>query len=292
MRASGQFPATRQSIVEAIRSSDAPTRQRAFDVLVASYWKPVYKYVRLRWHASPEDAEDLTQEFFARAFEHGSLGRHDPSRARFRTFVRLLVDGLVKNARKAATRLKRGGGAVLVPLDFPGAERELADASELASQDDDALFRAEWIRSLFEVAIGRLRAECVATAKDQQFAVFERYDIEAQNARQPLTYADLAREFGVPATQITNYLAYVRRRLRHHVLDVVRELTATDREFRAEAADVLGFTEREIGDAPDPREATEASRATRPGRRAGVAASSNRSRSHTIDHHFGPKGAP
>ncbi len=254
MGVSGPFPATRQSIVEAIGASDPATRQRAFDVLVASYWKPVYKYIRLRWHASPEDAEDLTQEFFARAFEHGSLERHDPSRAEFRTFVRLLVDGLVKNARKAATRLKRGGGASFVPLDFPGAEGELAEAVAPGIQDDDALFRAEWIRSLFEVAIGRLRVECVETGKAEQFAVFERYDIEAQNARQTLTYADLAREFGVPGTQITNYLAYVRRRLRHHVLDVLRELTATDREFRAEAEDVLGYSGEEIRNAVrDPR---------------------------------------
>lgn len=243
MGVSSQFPATRRSIVEAIRSSDPDTRRAAFDVLVASYWKPVYKYVRLRWHAQAQDAEDLTQEFFARAFEQGFLDRYDASRARFRTFLRTCVDGMVKNAHKSAGRLKRGGAAMIVPLDFPGAETEIAEANSSRDRDEEDLFRLEWIRSLFEVAIERLRAECADQGKQVQFAVFERYDVRAPNTDKPVTYAELAQEYGVPATQITNYLAFARRRLRHHVLDVLRELTATDREFRAEAQDVLGISD-------------------------------------------------
>src|SRR5512140_2459237 len=63
------FPGTRHSIVAAIRSGDANDRRSAFDALVTAYWKPVFKYVRLKWHASPDDAADLTQGFFLRAFE-------------------------------------------------------------------------------------------------------------------------------------------------------------------------------------------------------------------------------
>ena len=63
------FPTTRRSVVLALGSGDAAERERAFDTLLAIYWKPLYKYLRVAWTRSPEDAEDLTQGFFARAFE-------------------------------------------------------------------------------------------------------------------------------------------------------------------------------------------------------------------------------
>lgn len=239
----GQFPATQRSIVDAIRSSDADVRRRAFNTLVGTYWKPVYKYVRLRLHADPQDAEDLTQEFFARAFEQGFLARYDSSRARFRTYLRTCVDGMAKNARRAAARLKRGGGTVMVSLDVPGAENEIAGASLLDRREADAFFQVEWVRSLFESAVSRLRTECANSGKQLHFAVFEHYDIRARNAGEPVTYAQLAEEYGLPETQVTNYLAFARRRLRVHVLDVLRELTANDSEFRAEARDVLGISD-------------------------------------------------
>src|SRR5215211_615259 len=133
----GSFPATRHSVVAAIASADQHTRRVAFDALVSAYWRPVYKYVRIKWRADREDAADLTQEFFARAFEKGSLGRFDPERARFRTYLRVCLDGFVANEHKAASRIKRGGAVSFVHLDFAAAENELADASpQLASLEN------------------------------------------------------------------------------------------------------------------------------------------------------------
>ena len=74
---------------------------------------------------SPDDAADLTQGFFLRAFEKDFFAGFDPSRARFRTYLRTCLDGFVANARKADARLKRGGGVTLIPIDFDEAEREL-----------------------------------------------------------------------------------------------------------------------------------------------------------------------
>src|SRR3954467_15080109 len=119
------FPVTRHSIVAAIRSERTEVRRSAFDALVSAYWKPVFKYVRLKWHASPDEAADLTQAFFLRAFEKDFFAGFDPARARFRTFLRTCLDRFVANARKADARLKRGGGATLVPIDVDEGEREL-----------------------------------------------------------------------------------------------------------------------------------------------------------------------
>jgi DNA-directed RNA polymerase specialized sigma24 family protein len=234
-----RFPTTRGSAVEAARSGDASLRRRAFETLVAAYWKPVYKHLRVRWGRAPEDAQDLTQGFFLRAMEKEFFAAYDPARARFRTFLRTCLDGYVANEEKAARRLKRGGGAPLLSLDFQDADGELA-ASRLPAPDDlDRYFDAEWTRSLFELGVAALREECARRGKEVCFALFERYDLDPGGGERP-TYAALAAEFGLPATQVTNHLAFARREFRRLLLEKLREITATDEEYRREARLLLG----------------------------------------------------
>ena len=83
LRGQGQFPATRWSLIVASQSAVPEERQRALEVLTAAYWKPVYKYIRLRWDKDNEQAQDLTQDFFLRILEKEFLARYDPQRARF-----------------------------------------------------------------------------------------------------------------------------------------------------------------------------------------------------------------
>ena len=96
------------------------------------------------------------------------------------------------------------------------------------------------MRSLFDLAVGDLRRWCEAAGKEVHFRLFERYDLEGPDAPERPTYAQLAAEHGLPATQVTNYLAAVRRELRRLVLERLRELTGSEEEFRAEARSVLG----------------------------------------------------
>jgi RNA polymerase sigma factor (sigma-70 family) len=227
------FPTTRRSVVLALASADAAERTRAFDTLVACYWKPLYKYARVAWKRTREDAEDLTQSFFVRAFEKESLAAYDASKASFRTFLRLLFDRHTANEWKAGQRLKRGGGEV--HLDFDSAEAEIGrEASTLTPEE---YFQREWVRSVFAVAVERLRERCVADGKATQFAVFESYDLEDDRG---VSYRELAIRFDVPETQVTNYLSAMRRRFREIVLEALREVTATEEEFRAESRALLG----------------------------------------------------
>ncbi|MGA8072186.1 MAG: hypothetical protein WB995_01850, partial [Candidatus Acidiferrales bacterium] len=80
----GRFPPTRWSAVLAARSDDPAESARALDLLIGAYWKPVYKYIRIRWNKLSEEAKDLTQEFFTRVIEKGFLDRFDPARSRLR----------------------------------------------------------------------------------------------------------------------------------------------------------------------------------------------------------------
>ncbi len=226
-------------MLAAIRSDDGDVRRVAFDALVAAYWKPVFKYVRLKWNAPPDDAADLTQAFFLRAYEKAFFEGFDPARARFRTYLRTCLDGFVANARKAESRLKRGGGVTLVPIDFEEAERELSEHAPNALDDFDAYFHREWLRSLFAVAAARLRDACAERGRPGRFSLFEAYDLAGEDAARP-TYADLARRLGLSATDVTNELAAARREFRRLVLDALREQCASDEEFEAESRALTG----------------------------------------------------
>ena len=236
--AAGPFPRTRHSVLEAVRAGDEPGRREAFGALAAAYWKPVYKYVRLRWRQAPQDAEDLTQGFFAAAFEKGFFERFDPSRGRFRTYLRTCLDGFASKERAAARAQKRGGAALHLSLDFGVAEGELRSAPPAPDADLDLYFHREWVRALFEQAVARLRARCVETGRTTPFAVFERYDLDRESDAP--TYAELGRELGLPVTQVTNHLSAMRRELRRHLFETLRELCASEDEFRQEARLVLG----------------------------------------------------
>jgi RNA polymerase sigma factor (sigma-70 family) len=236
--ASQPFPATRWSVIEGTRSSHTDERQRAFDVLVSVYWKPVYTYIRLHWKKDHEQATDLTQEFFSRLIEKNLLDRFDPSRARLRTYLRVCVDGLVMNEDKASQRLKRGGDVVLLPLAFESSEGEWMRLPIAAPGTPEEIFTREFARSLFGLGIDRLRRECLAKGKSLHFQLLELYDID--EGGKELTYDEVARRFGLKTTDVTNYLAYARREFRRIVLEELRTMTATEEEFRREARTLLG----------------------------------------------------
>lgn len=234
----GRFPDTRRSAVFGTRSADAATRAWAFDVLVAAYWKPVYKYVRLKWRLSNEDAKDLTQGFFTRAIEKDSFRNYDPAKASFRTFLRTCLDGFLANEWKAAHRIKRGGEVEMLSLDFEDAERELREHPVSDGKNLEDYFHEEWVRGLLARAVEALRTECEQRGKSVQFRIFERYDLAESDAM--TTYQELAAEFRIPVTSVTNYLAWARREFRRILLDTLRELTADEREFQNEARLLLG----------------------------------------------------
>jgi RNA polymerase sigma factor (sigma-70 family) len=235
----GNFPKTRWSAIEAARSSDPEERRRALDRIASVYWKPVYKYVRARYRRSAEDAQDLTQEFFGSLLERRTLEAYEPRKARLRTFLRACVDALVANADRDAHRQKRGGGNAPLSLEFELAEGELARTGLPSPERLDDFFEKEWVRSLFAAAVDQLRAACAAKGRETAFSIFERYDLDDAEPGRP-TYADLAAEHGLSVVDVTNHLAGARREFRRITLELLRETTASDDEFRREALSLLG----------------------------------------------------
>jgi RNA polymerase sigma factor (sigma-70 family) len=217
------FPQTRHSAVRGLNDDDAELRRQSYEIVVAAYWNPVHAYLRLRWNVPDEPAKDLTQSFFATAMEKETLTRYDPAKATFRTYLRACLDGFVLNTRKFENRVKRAGDTTALPLDF----------EIVGSGDPDELFHREWVRRVFELAIDEIRG------RELPFQVFEAYDL-AQEEPRP-SYDVLAARFGITTATVTNYLAAMRRDLRKAVVAKLRELTATEREFRSEAKALLGI---------------------------------------------------
>jgi hypothetical protein len=101
----------------------------------------------------------------------------------------------------------------------------------------DEFFEREWRRSLFTAAVETLQRDCQARGAAIRFRLFERYDLDGAD----LTYDQLAVEFGLTAAQVTNHLAAARRAFRRIVLDGLREIAGSEREFRQEARALLGI---------------------------------------------------
>jgi DNA-directed RNA polymerase specialized sigma24 family protein len=197
--------------------------------------------LRVRWRLPPEEAEDATQAFFAEAFEKAWFDRFDPGKARFRTFVRVCIDRQVMNARQAASREKRGGGAERLSIDFAGVEfagveHELRVQLPVMPEADD-FFRREFVRALFDRAVRSLRDDYLSRGRALHWRLFERYDLSLEPRP---AYADLAVEFALTSGQVTGYLAQTRRAFRTHTIAGLRALCGSADEFRREARDLLG----------------------------------------------------
>ncbi len=236
----GEFPRTRQSLVQRIGAGDPAERREAVGELVAIYWKPVYAYLRLRWRQGDEAAKDHTQGFFAAVWEKGYLADFDADRARFRTYLRSCLDRFVANDERARHAQRRGGDFEHESLDFAAAERDLAGREPPDPHTTDAWFEAEWKRSVLETALADLEREYAARDLDTRFAIFRRYAIEPTAPGERPTYAALAGELGLPTHAITNALAAARRDFQRLVLERLRAWTRDEDEFQAEVRALFG----------------------------------------------------
>jgi RNA polymerase sigma factor (sigma-70 family) len=137
--------------------SSVPGAQAALEKLCRTYWFPLYAFAR-RQGNSPEDAQDLTQDFFSRLLEKNSLAKADPERGKFRTFLLRSMKNFLVNEWKRAGRLKRGGDLEFLSIDADAAEdRYAAEASD--ESNPDAEFETRWAVTLIEQVLTALRQE-------------------------------------------------------------------------------------------------------------------------------------
>jgi RNA polymerase sigma factor (sigma-70 family) len=167
--ASGVFATTRWTVVLAAGDPDAPQATVALEELCRTYWYPLYAYIRRRGH-SREDAEDLTQAFFARLLEKNFLEGITSDKGKFRAFLLTAVKRFMANEWDRAHAEKRGGAAPTLSLDWQwqdADERYKIDPADNLSPDK--LYDRAWAVTMLERVITRLRDESLAEGKSSQY---------------------------------------------------------------------------------------------------------------------------
>jgi len=226
------FPMTRPSAVADLLSGDPARHARSLEIVVRAYWKPVYKYLRLKWNVDAEAASDLTQSFFETVIGRDSLAAYDPRRARFRSYLRACLDRHVIDQHRRAAAARRGGQAI--HLDFATAESELSSSSP--QSDPAAIFEAEWLRHLMQLALERLDAH-FGDRKPIHAKLFRDFHLGDPAP----TYAEAAARHGISTSDVTNWLHAARREFRRIALELLRELTLDEEDFASEARAVFGI---------------------------------------------------
>lgn len=166
-RAPCAFQTTQLSII--VRAGGgAPDALRA---LCETYWEPLYSFIRARG-STREDAEELTQQLFAALLVPGALAKFDPSRGRFRSWLRGAAAHLLSNERDRRAALRHGGGWTRLDVDVEAAEGTFQLDAQRALAPDQ-LFDRVWARTVTRRVLGRIRAEFEKEGKEAAFARLE-----------------------------------------------------------------------------------------------------------------------
>lgn len=238
----GAYPGTRWSLVQRVAEPRSKvgtaTRRRAFDELALSYWRPVYRTLRVAHRKPPEEAEDMTQTFFLGLFEKGTLDKFEagPQKGKFRSLVRSLLDGFVHSWDRNAKRKKRGGDKKHVPLD-PAQIAAIEERITLEPEADP--FEREWRVALLDQALMEMARDSQSPLWGRRHAIFMAHDVEPQGEERP-TYAELARTFSIKPHDVKNDLVAARRRFAELVLDRIRDECGSEEEARDELRTVFG----------------------------------------------------
>jgi len=213
------FPATAWSLLSRLRDPRDPRVQEYLNRMIETYWRPIYKYVRIAWKRSNEDAKDLTQAFFVHLLEGDLLARADPERGNFRKLLLASLRNFLSNQARAGKAERRGGGRVVVSLDGEAGEAGAAD-----SPDPQAAFEAQWAREILERSIALL-AERV---RPEVYLSFRRFHLEDAPVRQ------IATETGASEAQVAHHLQDARQALRRLVTDEIRRYVHDETEITRE----------------------------------------------------------
>ncbi|MHC1766718.1 MAG: RNA polymerase sigma factor [Verrucomicrobiia bacterium] len=226
---SSLFPPTHWSVVLAARDPASPQAAEALEELCRAYWYPLYVYVRGAGH-SPEDAQDLTQEFFARLLAKQYLAAVNPERGRFRWFLLAAAKRFLCNEREWASAAKRGGMSPHVPFDGQKAEeRYRLDAAD--ADTPDRLFDRAWATHLIHTTYECLEEEYTVEGKAK---LFNRLRVFLSGDEADLTYAEVAAGLRMTEGAVKVAVHRLRRRYRERLREEVAHTVHTPADVEEE----------------------------------------------------------
>jgi RNA polymerase sigma-70 factor (ECF subfamily) len=223
----GTFVSTHWSVVLTVQQADSHAAAAALNHLCQAYWYPLYSFARRQGH-SPEDASDLTQEFFAQLLARGGLNSASPERGRFRNFLLGSFRNLMANEWKKANRQKRGGQAEVFSLDELDAEARY----RLEPRDDctpEKLYDRRWAETILGRVVQRLQGECDGDGQERgrRFEVLKTFLLDPKGT---LSLAEAAAQLGLSVIATKGVVHRLRQRYREIFREEIAHTVARPEE--------------------------------------------------------------
>jgi RNA polymerase sigma-70 factor (ECF subfamily) len=231
---SGVFATTHWSVVLAAGDPSSPAARSALETLCRTYWYPLYAYVRRQGHG-PEDAQDLTQEFFARLLAADYLARVDRHKGKFRSFLLVGLNYMLADEHDKVSRLKRGGGQPVLSLDAQSAEARYQ--LEPVDQDNpERAFERRWAMALIEQVLTRLEQEYAQASKTVVFAALKDF---LTGAKESQDYPAAARQLQMTEGAVRVAVHRLRQRFGKLFREEVTVTVADPKELEDEMRHLL-----------------------------------------------------
>ena len=215
-----RFKTTRWSLVHAAGGV------RALEALVQIYWKPLYFFIRQHGYDN-ETAKDIVQSFFSSLIERDVLSKADASRGRFRTFLLAALSNFLKDWARSASRRKRGGGQILLSLDFTRGDSEFT-AAVAGGEPPGTLLDRAWARSLWEQALSELKGDP---------SHLEAFRLHLAG----IDYAAIAKQTGLSESAAKSAVHRIKAQLRELVIGHLRATGASEADLELELAEFLSL---------------------------------------------------
>jgi RNA polymerase sigma-70 factor (ECF subfamily) len=207
----------------------SPDAAAALEQLCGTYWYPLYLYIRRRGY-NPEDAQDLTQSFFAHMLQKDYFRVADPKRGKFRTFLLTALSRFLTDEWRYAHRFKRGGGQVMISIDALSAEKRYK-LEPIDVFDGERLFDRRWATTLLECVLARLEQESESGRRPSNFKEFRPFLVsEPTKAR----YQEAAQRLGTSVTAMRMAVSRLRRRYRELLSEEILRTTKSAHEAEDE----------------------------------------------------------
>lgn len=223
------FATTHWGTVMAARDEGSPHGAEALETLCRRYWPPIYAFIRRRGHG-PDDAQDLTQEFFARLLEKKYLEAANSSKGRFRTLLLTAVSRFLINERERAQAQKRGGGAIHFSIEAYAAEDdycvELADPAT-----PETIYERRWAEAVLVAVLARLRQENEAVGGQVRFDVLKPF---LATEKQPPSTAEAGARLGISETAVYSAVHRLRQRYGELLREEIAHTVARPEEIEEE----------------------------------------------------------
>jgi RNA polymerase sigma-70 factor (ECF subfamily) len=224
-----RFATTRWSVVRSAGAGDPRRSRRALSELCGIYWYPLYAFVRRRGYDADE-AQDLTQAFFTDLLEREGIGRADPVRGHFRTFLLSSLQNFLAGEWRKRQTLKRGGDLEILSLDFATAESAYA-LEPVDGRDPETEFERAWALGLLERALADLRDHYAGLGK---LELFEALKGALDGGGEALDYAELAARLGYREGALRTAVSRLRARWSHRIRDRVADTVDDEADVRSE----------------------------------------------------------